>query len=84
MRQIISGFGELLLRLSPQVHEDLIVQSDALEMGFAGAEANILADLSHWGQATQFITALPDNPLGKKSFNVSQPKWGGYPKHFYG
>ena len=66
MGQIISGFGELLLRLSPQVHEDLIVQSDAFEMGFAGAEANILADLSHWGQDTQFITALPDNPLGKK------------------
>ena len=67
MGQVISGFGELLLRLSPQGHEDLIVQSDALEMGFAGAEANILADLSHWGQATQFITALPENPLGKKA-----------------
>ena len=52
MGQVISGFGELLLRLSPQVHEDLIVQVDAFEMGFAGAEANILADLSHWGQAT--------------------------------
>ena len=67
MRQVISGFGELLLRLSPQVHEDLIIQSDALEIGFAGAEANILADLSHWGQATQFITAIPENPLGKKA-----------------
>lgn len=67
MGQVISGFGELLLRLSPKGHEDLIVQSDALEMGFAGAEANILADLSHWGQATQFITALPENPLGKKA-----------------
>ncbi|MBT4825949.1 MAG: sugar kinase [Flavobacteriaceae bacterium] len=67
MGQIISGFGELLLRLSPQGHEDLIVQSNALEMGFAGAEANILADLAHWGQSTQFITALPENPLGKKA-----------------
>ena len=67
MRQIISGFGELLLRLSPQVHEDLIVQSNGLEMGFAGAEANILANLSHWGKATQLITALPENPLGKKA-----------------
>jgi 2-dehydro-3-deoxygluconokinase len=67
MGQIISGFGELLLRLSPQGHEDLIVQSNALEMGFGGAEANILADLAHWGQSTQFITALPENPLGKKA-----------------
>ncbi|MEC7124706.1 MAG: sugar kinase [Bacteroidota bacterium] len=67
MEQIISGFGELLLRLTPQVHEDLIVQADALEMGFAGAEANILADLSHWGQATQFISVFPENPIGKKA-----------------
>ena len=64
---MISGFGELLLRLSPQVHEDLIVQSNGLEMGFAGAEANILSDLSHWGKGTQLITALPENPLGKKA-----------------
>ena len=38
MKKRIAGFGELLLRLSPQGHEDLIVQSDALEMSFAGAE----------------------------------------------
>ena len=67
MEKHIAGFGELLLRLSPQGHEDLIVQSDALEMSFAGAEFNILADLSHWGHPTQFITALPENPLGKKA-----------------
>ena len=66
MKKRIAGFGELLLRLSPQGHEDLIVQSDALEMSFAGAEFNILADLSHWGHPTQFISALPENPLGSK------------------
>ena len=66
MGKIISSFGELLLRLTPQVHEDLIVQTSALEMGFAGAEANIVADLSHWGHETQFISALPENPIGKK------------------
>ena len=72
MRNRVAGFGELLLRLSPQGHEDLIVQSDALEMSFAGAEANMLADLSHWGHPTQFITALPDNPLGKKAIMFLQ------------
>ncbi len=66
MKAIVCGFGELLLRLTPQGHEELILQSEVLEMGFAGAEANILANLSHWGHATQFITALPENPLGKK------------------
>ena len=74
--EMISGFGELL-RLSPQVHEDLIVQSNGLEMGFAGA-ANILADLSHW-EKVQLITALPENP---RKFN-SQPKCE-YPKHLHG
>jgi len=72
MGKHITGFGELLLRLSPQVHEDLIVQSDALEMSFAGAEFNILADLSHCGHPTQFITALPENPLGKKAIMFLQ------------
>lgn len=72
MRNRVAGFGELLLRLSPQGHEDLIVQSNALEMSFAGAEANMLADLSHWGHPTQFITALPDNPLGKKAIMFLQ------------
>ena len=67
MSNHVASFGELLLRLSPIGHEDLIIQSDTLEMSFAGAEANILADLSHWGHATQFITALPENPLGKKA-----------------
>ena len=67
MSNRVASFGELLLRLSPIGHEDLIMQSDTLEMSFAGAEANILADLSHWGHATQFITALPENPLGKKA-----------------
>ena len=72
MNNNITGFGELLLRLSPQGHEDLIVQSDTLEMSFAGAEANILADLSHWGHTTRFITALPENPLGKKAIMFLQ------------
>lgn len=67
MGKIICGYGELLLRLTPIVHEDLIVQSDALKMDFAGAEANILANLSHWGQTTQLFSALPDNPVGKKA-----------------
>ena len=72
MSNRVASFGELLLRLSPIGHEDLIIQSDALEMSFAGSEANILADLSNWGHATQFITALPKNPIGKKAIMFLQ------------
>lgn len=64
----ITGFGELLLRLSPMSHGELIAQSDGLAINFAGAEANIIADLSLLGHKTQFITAIPDNPIGKKAF----------------
>ena len=35
-------------------------------MGFAGAEANILADLSHWGQATHLSPPCPIIALVKK------------------
>ncbi|NBS18316.1 MAG: sugar kinase [Flavobacteriia bacterium] len=67
MAKTICGFGELLLRLSPQRHDDLIVQSNALEINYAGAEANLLADLSNWGHPTRFVSAFPKNPLGKKA-----------------
>ena len=67
MKNEIVGYGELLLRLSPAVHGSLIEQSDALQMGFAGAEANIIADLALLGHNTSFVTALPGNPLGKKA-----------------
>ena len=36
-------------------------------MNFAGAEANIIADLSLLGHKTQLISALPNNPIGKKA-----------------
>lgn len=64
---MILGYGELLLRLTPAEHGSLIEQSGAMQMGFAGAEANIIADLSLLGHNTQFITALPQNPIGRKA-----------------
>ncbi len=67
MRDKIVGYGELLFRLTPQIHGDLILQSRHLEVGFAGAEANVLCNLALWGQKTSFISALPDNILGQKA-----------------
>ncbi len=67
MKNKITAYGELLMRLTPAQHGNLIEQSDALEMSFAGAEANILADLSLLGHRTGFVTALPQNPLGRKA-----------------
>lgn len=67
MKQKIVGYGELLLRLSPVIYGGVIEQSEALQMSFAGAEANIIADLALLGHKTEMITALPDNPLGRKA-----------------
>lgn len=67
MKQLIVGYGELLLRLTPSKYGGLIEQSEALKMGFAGAEANIIADLALLGHKTAFATAFPQNPLGRKA-----------------
>ena len=63
----IIGYGELLLRLTPSQHGELIEQSHSLGMSFAGAEANVLADLSNLGHRTQFVSSFPENPIGRKA-----------------
>ena len=72
MNQTIVGYGELLLRLSPVEHGNLIEQTRALKMDFAGAEANIIADLALLGHSTSFITALPNNPVGRSANHFLQ------------
>ena len=63
----IVAYGEILLRLTPLVHGDLIDQSSALNMSFAGAESNIISGLSNLGHNTTMITSLPKNSLGKSA-----------------
>lgn len=67
MKQKIVGYGELLLRLTPSPRGHLIDQAHSLDMSFAGAEANILADLSLLGHRSQFVSALPNNVIGRKA-----------------
>jgi 2-dehydro-3-deoxygluconokinase len=56
-------FGELLLRLSPPGEERLL-ESPRLEAWFGGAEANVAVGLSHLGVRADYVTRLPDNPVG--------------------
>ena len=67
MKKHILGYGELLLRLTPLIRGQMLEQSQSLSMSFAGAEANILCDLSNLGHDTNFISAFPDNPIGKSA-----------------
>lgn len=55
--------GEIMLRLKAPGH-DRLLQSPTLEATFGGGEANVAVSLAGWGVAVDFVTALPDNPLG--------------------
>ena len=57
-------FGEIMGRLAPRgclrLRQSL---PGALEVTFAGAEANVAASLAMLGSSAAFVTALPRNPL---------------------
>lgn len=64
-------FGEMLLRLSPPAEERLL-ESSALLTFFGGAEANVAVALSHLGVRADYVTRLPENPLGDAAVEVLQ------------
>jgi 2-dehydro-3-deoxygluconokinase len=63
MNKVIT-FGEIMIRLSPPDHKR-IFQTDSFEVAYGGAEANVAAVLAQLGCDSYFVTALPDNSLGK-------------------
>jgi 2-dehydro-3-deoxygluconokinase len=64
-------FGELLLRLSPPGEERLLA-SPQLVTYFGGAEANVAVALSHFGVPCDYVTRLPENPLGEAALEALQ------------
>tara|TARA_B100000780_G_scaffold90830_1_gene62845 strand:- start:1589 stop:2611 length:1023 start_codon:yes stop_codon:yes gene_type:complete len=64
MKKTIVSYGEILLRISPQNHNDLIQQTNLFRTFFGGSEANILCSLSILGHDTKIISSLPNNQLG--------------------
>jgi len=64
-------FGELLLRLSPPGDERLLA-SPQLVTYFGGAEANVAVALSHFGVPCDYVTRLPENPLGLAALEALQ------------
>jgi 2-dehydro-3-deoxygluconokinase len=57
-------FGEIMLRLSPPPGTRFR-QASSFDVTYGGAEANVAASLAQWGVPTRFVTALPDNDLGR-------------------
>lgn len=60
----VVSFGEIMLRLSPDGCYKLF-QKPELNTSFCGAEANVAVALSNFGDEAEFVTALPDNDIGR-------------------
>ena len=60
----VVSFGEIMLRLSPDGYYKLF-QKPELNTSFCGAEANVAVALSKFGDEAEFVTALPDNDIGR-------------------
>ncbi len=65
----VVAFGELLLRLSPP-GEQRLFESPELHTFFGGAEANVAVALSHLGLEADYITRLPEGPLGDAALDA--------------
>ena len=62
-------FGEMLLRLSPPGNEKLF-ESPELRTFFGGAEANVAVALSHLGVRADYVTRLPEGPIGDAALDA--------------
>ena len=60
----VVSFGEIMLRLSTDGYYKLF-QKPELNTSFCGAEANVAVALSNFGDEAEFVTALPDNDIGR-------------------
>ena len=65
----VVAFGELLLRLSPP-GEQRLFESPELHTFFGGAEANVAVALSHMGLEADYVTRLPEGPLGDAALDA--------------
>jgi 2-dehydro-3-deoxygluconokinase len=60
----LTTIGEVMLRLSVPVGTRL-EQTNALDLDPGGAEANVASVLARLGRRTAWLSALPNNPLGR-------------------
>ena len=75
-KEIIAGFGEVMLRLAPEGKKRLAqVLPGTLQATFGGGEANVCASLAMLGAKSRYLTVLPDNPIAQ-AFAVEQRGFG--------
>lgn len=64
MSKKIVTFGEILLRLTTPDNLRL-QQTRYFDANFGGSEGNVAVSIATYGGDVSFVTALPDNPLGR-------------------
>lgn len=72
MTQVLC-FGELLLRLSPQLNGEWISQN-RMPVYIGGAELNVATALARWGVPVSYFTALPDHYLSREIIHSLREK----------
>lgn len=60
-----STFGEIMLRLVPTGQADRLGTTPLFAVDYAGSESNVAVSLACLGNKVQFISKLPNNPLGQ-------------------
>lgn len=61
-------FGEIMLKFSPMNYQRFL-QANAMNVEYAGAEANVAVSLANYGLNSVFISKLPANDLGEAAIN---------------
>ena len=57
-----------MLRLSPPGYNRFI-QANSFDINYGGSEANVSFSLANYNIETEFVTKLPDNEMGRATFN---------------
>ena len=55
--------GEIMLRLSTPGNKKFI-QADEFDVCYGGGEANVAVSLANYGHDAEFVTKVPENPIG--------------------
>ena len=64
----IVTFGEVMLRLSPNLYERW-VQTDTFNVVYTGAEANVAVSLANFGEKVAFVSKFPAHEIGQAAVN---------------
>ena len=58
--------GEIMLRFSTPYNEKFI-QADEFDVCYGGGEANVAVSLANYGHDAEFVTKVPQNPIGESA-----------------